>query len=566
MPDFSAGQPIGPTQIQELQTKLESMCESLQENATRVFCAPVDTGIMSNEDCYELPSELYDENSINTGVEDKKLFSLTIDPNLRYTSNDDTTNTVDEGTGNTTQSSSSNYNANSEYRIRIFCGSQQIYSTGYISSNEIRSLQYITDCPRDDQIQICVDTRVVGGPSYVFTNLSTVKICGFVLCVAEIERDLSGLYKPPPFDPNCCHGREALCLASQNLDAICDSLIAERDQLVQCQTVEINDDGSVLLIGNTTGQTDYVVFGSVQICVRNNNPDTDYALNVDPVIGCQSDSVACLGISQEIRRSSNDGGDGPLVCLTVPVSACGSCPAGEDIYAGLTVDEICAQDIVNVQATSGLEIVSIRQTYCAWVFTEADISTLPDASDVNLGNCLLDTDLIPLATKCDQLEEFVNDRVPPNCTSRDLGQFEAVSGQDYIMQPAQAWPPPTPPPRPNPDPPPLKKWNVSLVACADVFRFDFGQPSTINATLTISVKCGGTVLATETVSWLAFQIGGTEIDQVIDTEERCLTINQCVECPIDEDLSICVESFVDTNFAPNIPNNAEVLTASMFCF
>ena len=544
MINFAAGQPIGPTQIQAIESKINSLCEALEGDFTTVSCVPVG-GNLRDGACLAVGNAFFDSTVNNSQFFDKKLISLSVDPSIIFTTNSE------DSAGRVVS-----------YRLVIKCNDDQIFATNFSESEEPFSVLTSRDCPRDGAITICFEVRESGG--FIPTNNTNVDICGFVLCIADVSAALTGVFKPPVISEGCCGGsREALCLAAQNLNAIRNSLLANRDQFVTCKQVQINGDGSSILASNIATQSEFVVFGMAIVCVRNTEENIDYQLTVNPVVGCEQNLVTCLDSSISVPR--NSGGQGEIVCLRVPVSACGSCPAGSDIYAGLTVDSRCEEDVVNISAGTGLEIVSVVQVYCAWIFGRSDISALPDEFDFALGSCVFDEDLAPMQESCEALEKFIDGRTPPNCTYRDLGTFQAALNNQYVIQAAQPWPPINDPT--NPDPVPTKKWNVSINACSffsNAVRTAILNSGSADAVIMIEVYCGGTVVASATESWQVYQIGGNEVEAIRDFTSRCVTINRCIECDIDQDLSIVASGQVNTNLVNPIGIN--VYQASMFCF
>lgn len=556
MVDFSAGAPLA-TNIQMAYDKIDGICDQLGDQYTFVGCAPIVTTLDLSDDCIDLANPLATEFP-QPSIEDKKIIVLSVQPGLGFTiSGSEDGNPPDPW-----------------WRLIITCAKKDIindapvytdeitlYSSGQIFSDEPETQSYFGDCPRDHVIRVCLEQGVSGGDISSRPD-SRIELCGFVICVGDVDRISTGIFKAPPLPAGCCYTREDLCLISQNLDAICRSLIVNRDQLATCQQQSLTTPGSVLLAGNVATQTEYIVTGFVEVCVTNTDADRDWVVSLRPLVGCSSDRSQCSTRIVTVRRETS-------VCIRVPVNACGTCPAGESIYAGLIVENICDPDESSLFLTNGIELDSVEQDYCAWLFTRSDVSALPQPTELSLGTCLTADKLLPVQEKCEALDEFMAARTPTNCTRRNLGAFLASNADEYVIQPALPWPPITTPPTTGPAP--VKKWNLYLKACIDVDRSDIFTQATIRATanIRIEVKCGGAVIATASNSRLVYQVGGSageDRDQILDFGILCVDINQCVECDIDQDLSFCVfGELVEDNFT-NTQLPIQVTSAKMFCF
>lgn len=551
MIDFSAGQPLGPTQVQQLFEKINRMCDGLSDTLSTVRCDPVNSELSNNE-CLELPNPLGASNENNAGIIDQKILLLTIVPSL----------------GVNLSGRESDGNPTPTFKLNVKCGGVEIYAGQTTTNPNPTTLQIQAMCPRDQDLEICVETGLIGANQFTTAD-STVSVCGALICVGEVKRENTGLFKIPDIPAGCCYGREAIMLAAQNVCAIGQELVRNRDQLSTLETLDISGTGNGVLAANLPSQTEYLVVGQIEVCYRNTNRFFPFTLTVNPGVGCASSPADCLGYSQYVPES--DGFMNPVRCLVVPVIACGVCPPGEDILAGLTLDQECIQDQVAIEGGVGLEIVSVEQKYCAWLFSRADVSSIPPVLDFNLSRCLTDAALLPLQEKCETVESFLESRRGQNLTVRDIGPSSGLSGTlSGGLQQALAWPPPTPPPRPVPDPPPVKAWTVTINACIfynqaleNLIREIRFQ--NVLGYLLLEIRCGSDVVATVgPTEWVIKLFDGQDEQGITTYDEQCLVFSGCIECAIDQGLTYRITA--NTTGALNEPLGIDVTQASMFCF
>ena len=534
MVNFSAGQPIGPTAIQDIFANIEGLCDQLGQEYGRIQCEEI-SGTIDNNECIEIPNPLASKLENNSGIVDQKIIAFALYPNIIYTA-----------------STSENQFATSlSWTVSIKCGGNVVY-TDSGSSNSLRLVQAHIDCPRNDVIEICFDASATG--SFGAQVSASARYCGVVLCAGNETRTLTGLFKPPPLPEGCCYGREHLYLASQNLDALCRSLLSNRAQYAYCVQGESTEIDSLVVSANLPADTQYFVWGDVFICYRNDSQDSDWSIKVDPFIGCDSSNSECIGLDEVVPKSREEGNDvGITQCRTIPVITCGSCPAGESITAGLTYDAECDPEVPTAVGSGRVVITSVRQKYCVWLFSDVQIDGLPPATDLVLGSCLTDGSLLPLQEKYEALKSIISELSFVNVTRRNIGPLSGAGPQDWLFQSAQPWPPAFPLPRPVPeDPPPTKKWNMDVRVCSALSDANIALVKTIqNAVgiLKFEIKCGSTVLIERETSWQMHRVGGSDFDQYEDLRVKCLSFSDCIECAIDEEIRVCVEFSINRVFA-----------------
>ena len=567
--NLAAGQPIGPTAIQDIFENINGLCDLLGREYGRVQCDEI-TGTIDNGECIELPNPLASTTENNSGIIDQKIIAFAFYPNVALPQiGDNQSQTVSASNGVFGGSSLTALDANlvpvamsaadsippanssDLWTLTIKCGGNVVYADSG-SSNLLRLVQAQIECPRNDKIEICFESRAAGNSAV--QAASNARYCGVMLCAGNEKRTLTGLFKPPPLPEGCCYGREHLYLASQNLDALCRSLLTNRTQNVRCVQGELNQIDSLIVEANIPTDTQYFVWGEVYICFRNDSQDSDWSITVDPFVGCESNNSECLGLYEKVPKSREEGNDiGIPQCRTIPIITCGSCPAGESITAGLIYDAECDAAVATAVGSGQVVITSVRQKYCVWLFSDVEIDTLPPATDLALGSCLTDVALLPVQEKYEAIKRVITALPTVNVTTRNIGPLSGLGQQDWLFQAAQPWPPAFPLPRPIPeDPVPRKKWNIDVRVCSSLSNANIALIRSLQSaigTLIFEVKCGSTVIVKREMSWQMYQVGGSDYDQYEDLTTKCLSFADCIECEIDQEIRITAEFSINRFFA-----------------
>ena len=569
MVNFAAGQSIGPTAINQLQDNIAALCDQLGEEYGRVQCNEI-SGVIDNGECVEIPNPLASNLENNAGIIDQKIIALSFQPNVSYVLPDGPAGIPSSTNGSVNSTANTGTSPTGlTWTLSVKCGGNVVHLDSG-SSNGMRLIQAHIDCPRNDEIEICFDAVVVGG--FGGQLVASAKYCGVVLCAGSEKRTLDGLFKPPPIPEGCCYSREHLYLASQNLDALCTSLLTDRSQYAYCVQGTSDEIDSIVVAANLPAETQYFVWGEIFICYRNDSQDTDWTISVDPFIGCESSNAQCLGFSAAVPRTQTDSSIGFVQCTSIPVVTCGSCPAGESITAGLTYDEECAQEVPTAVGSGRVVITSVSQKYCIWLFSDVQIDGLPPATDLVLGSCMTDAALLPLQEKYEALKATISDLDFVNLTRRNIGPLSGEGPQDWLFQSAQPWPPAAPLPRPIPDLAPPKKWNLDVRVCSaftDLSRQRADSMQSAAGVLKLQVKCGDTIIVDRETSWIIQQFGGSDLDQVRDFGTRCLSFSDCIECAIDEEIRICAEFSIYNSlfgFSFDSTSVVDLQVAKAFCF
>ena len=554
MVNFAAGQPIGPTQIKELTDNIQSLCDQLGQEYGRIECEEI-SGTIENNACVELPNPLASTVENNSGIVDEKIIAFAFYPNVSYT---------------VSSSDDNQYPTSLSWTLTIKCGGNVVY-TDSGSSNGLRLIQAHIDCPRNDTLEICFESSISG--SFAAQLVSSARFCGVVLCAGNETRSLDGLFKPPAIPDGCCYGRESLLLASQNLDSLCRSLLTDRSQYSYCVQGESTEIDSMIVAANLPADTQFFAWGEVFICYRNDSQDSDWLITVDPFVGCESSSAECIGLSQVVPRSREEGNSiGIAQCSTIPIIACGSCPAGETISAGLTYDAECEPEVPTAVGSAQITITSVRQKYCVWLFSDTQIDSLPAETDLTLGSCITDVALLPVQEKYEALQLVIDGLSFSNLTRRNIGPLSGEGPQNWLFQAAQPWPPAFPLPRPIPDPAPPKKWNIDVLVCSaytDLNRLQIQPINKVIGTLKLEVFCGGDPIVSRETSWLIQQFGGSDNSQYSDFGTKCLSFSDCVECAIDEEITVVAEFSINRFFVSSTLlayGVVDLKIAKAFCF
>ena len=551
MVNFAAGQPIGPKAIKELQDKIRFLCETLGREYGRVQCDEI-TGTIDNGECIEVPNPLASTTENNSGIVDQKVIAFAFYPNVAFPQlGDNQSQTVTASSGvfggssltaldsglvpvaMGTVDSIPPASSSSLWTVTIKCGGNVVY-TDSGSSNSLRLIQAHIDCPRNDKIEICFESRAAGNSAV--QAASNARYCGVVLCAGNEVRTLTGLFKPPEIPEGCCYGREHLYLASQNLDALCRSLLSNRTQYVYCVQGESTEIDSIIVAANLPVDTQYFVWGEIFICYRNDSQDVDWTITVDPFVGCESSNSQCLGLYEVVPHREEGNDIGYARCSTIPIITCGSCPAGESITAGLTYDAECSPEVATAVGSGRVVITSVRQKYCVWLFSDVEIDGLPPATDLVLGKCATDVRLLPMQEKCEELEEVIVGLPSANLTTRNIGPLSGLGQQDWLFQAAEPWQ--------GAGPAPPKKWNIDVRVCSSLSNGNISLIRSLQNAIGIlkfEIKCGNTVLIERETTWQMYRIGGSDFDQYEDLGDRCLSFADCIECDIDQDIRICAE-------------------------
>ena len=409
---------------------------------------------------------------------------------------------------------------------------------------------------RSDEIEICMTYRVSGVTFYPATGTGTVRVCGAIVCVGSQSRSVSGYFNPGTIDPECCYGREALYLAAQNADKLCTAYANNGDQSVECYEVNSTGDGNIIIAGALTSNAEFLISGSMQVCYRATSSSAGGDLTIRPVLGCGNETYECFDTSVFVERANQGDPYGRTLCVTIPIDICGNCDIGDSIFAGLSTEVQCNEEPIPGTSAQFVEIISITQEYCVWLFNDFNTDSLPSVGGFKMGRCLTDSAIAPVFDKINQLSAFASNRVPITYQSFSVPSTETQSN-DVLIKPAESWPPSSDPT--NTGPVPVKKWriNIDVLPC-------FTNEGTANteetriALATAQLTCGGTLALEDSRRWTFTASGGV---QLCGSPMR---ITGCVTCPIDQELRLLMDiDLVVGFFAPLTKFTYE---AKAFCF
>lgn len=416
----------------------------------------------------------------------------------------------------------------STYRIDIRCDGVTVDSKDRFDAvGDI--IMSTFSCPPSSEIEICiVSTFIATGFNSSIRALRTFSACGSLVCLSQASGadDTSGLFLPGPLPEGCKYGREALHLALQNLDAL-QGIFSQYGQVPSAQALDFNDLDDHVVLSSVSGDTPYLVIGSVYLCARNDTTRTQ-SITVRPRVVCGIQVDNCLVRTLEIPPRES-GTQGPTRCIRVPVVSCGICPAGSDIITAVRPQVACDEDVVQVNPGSIVDIVTERQSYCVYTFEpqQNEFSERPRAS---LGNCPTVETFASIQTIIDELLSVCSSISPNNVTDF---QDEGVAA---IGTPVQLVAPFTPPP---PALPGTRTWFITATAFASGPQLSINQvPVTpTEVEVTMQILCGGVVAQESSQRWRIIDAGSSSVNSYFRT--RTLPpISGCVRCRSDEAIEI----------------------------
>lgn len=514
---INEGDCVDTDYINDLLENLRFLEECSQTNNQQFACKQIvaeESGSIrvaaSTETCFDLQS-----------------LSGTVNPNTGSVSEQKMLFFTRQTTSSVNISDSSNGVVRPTRTARILCNGQTIKT---ISAQEMSgSFAAIPfQCPTNSDIQLCFDSQlmVVSGQPGLVSGTQTIKICASLICITETENSaLSGFFLPPEIDAGCCMGREAIHLAIKNTSAL-RSAFSEFGQVPSCQTYEFPDQDDHVLENTAPTVMDFLVLGTLTVCGQNNSTTSTASLTASPVITCGNDRINCVSVELEIPKAS----DGPRTrCLSVPVLACGQCQPGESLTASIRSQFQCNEEASQVVEGVQAGIVSVNQEYCVFKFRRFE-TDFGDALNGTLGKCI-DVELLQnINTSLNAINAICENPTPINLTTRDISGIGG-NGETVILQQAQPWPPLNDPTNTNPIP--IKKWYLigTVRPCASgIGGLNLEDTRVVAGEATI--MCGGTVIDSATSTWTLTSSGSSQ---------RCgptLSFRQCIECPIDQDLTI----------------------------
>lgn len=431
--------------------------------------------------------------------------------------------------------------------ITILCDGQII---GQVADSE-GIIPFCFDCPRTAKIEICVESTVVANSIFAF-GTATMDFCGSLICITETSNGSIPSFFNPRIDTSCCYGREAIHLAMQNLEGLRGSL-NQFGQIPSCISQAFEDDADHVLLSNATTNAEFLVVGTIEVCVENDRGDQDSLLRVTPRISCAGNDQDCLTKLFTVRNGDSvDTGRAGVQCFSVPVVSCGICPAGSSLIVGVRERIDCDESAPALASALG-RVISVEQHYCVYTFERAqnDFATPLNRS---IGKCLSLDNLNQISSAMDQLNQICESQSNIELTFRDISGF-TDGAQNIEIQEALPWPPTNDPN--NTDSVPVKKWFFVGNLTYELDTSQGNNESASNITVMLNVLCGGVEVATGTSDPIFNQGGGR-----ISGE---LHLNQCIECPIDEPIEINITA-IRQGVITTIASQQYDYSAKIFCF
>lgn len=401
-----------------------------------------------------------------------------------------------------------------ELNFSIRCGEREIVN----DASSFAAGHAIYLCDPGEQVSFCIDpTSSVSGFSDLGGDV-ILSMCGSVLTFKNIATSPKSFYVPCKVDPDCCYGSDALFLIKQNLNALCESF-SYGGQFIDSNVQTYADGDAHILDASFQDDTIWVVQGSISICIENtapapenNNTRRFVEYTITPRIGCGGEGAACADRTFRIY-------DGEKRCLQIPIQACGTCGAGDELIVSFSEIEICDDSDGSVAINvNRLQVTSIEQSYCVTRITR--ISNQFDLISRDM-TCLTNELAEDINTKAQKLFDAACEIREPDCSTFEECKA-GVSGDDFLVKPGD----------------PMGTGTTTyfitgyIQFCA---RFTNGNN---NANTQIEsgfeIKCGGNVVYSELGRRWTFTSNGTTI-------QRCVTaeISRCVICDDVDDLIIC---------------------------
>jgi hypothetical protein len=527
--------------IQVIFNNLDLIANNARLTSNQVTCSMVQETIPAStqEQCIEIPQPS------DSGVGDqRKLFLFRVSRDIELIVSD---------------SANENLLPSIELDVNVKCNGVQI---GSINDSAFGSLLcFVDQCPANSLIEICASYRLIGNQTgFPVRATGSVSVCGPIVCIGQSTSDISGYYNPG-YNEGCCYDRKALLLAAQNATALCNSLSTNGDQSMECFTVNETSGDNIVLAGNLASDAEVLIAGSMRVCFRSTSSSVDGTLFIRPVIGCGNDELTCYDRSIRVPRAPQGSPFGPTLCTTLPIYACASCLTGDDIAAGLTTEATCETESISGTGTNLVDIVSIEQNYCVWLFNDVDTSSLNNGSGSNFARCLTLSFFQSLYAKINTLCEFASSRQPINLQDFNFQsqEFDTPPSGNYGNTISLVSGSPT-----TEVPVPIKKYHL-IVNVQPCFTFFGGlnQEDVRQYTSTAQLTCGGVPVAgaNASTSW-QFTSSGFVI--------RCgrtMEISGCIDCPVDQDLAVEITTVRAGGQGVGNPSQIRYTVSSKgFCF
>ena len=413
------------------------------------------------------------------------------------------------------------------------------------------------ECESQDTITICARNTAAHPSIPNITGVKSIEFCGAIVCISTATVNaIRGVFKPP-INPACCFGRESLHLALQNLFAL-RSALSGFGQIPACQSFDFADPDDHVLLPDALAKTDFLLVGYVEICAINNSAAFSSQINASVSVSCGGQSLPCLSQSETIPAAEKGGFNPSSACLRVPVVSCGTCEVGDSLIVGSRRQVICSE-LPSQVVGNDTTVLSVEQHFCVYTF-ESLQNDFGDGLNRTIGRCI--TAQVPqqINQSLALLEGVCATTMPINLTTRRQADASKGTSATLLIQEALPWPPAAPLPRPVPDPPPIKKWFASAKVRAATTAANFGGDLFLDAILTVSITCGGAVVATNSIRWDV--VRNSTYDR-----ERTICVDSCVECPIDQPLeaTFSIQTIGNVTRPEVVPDNL-TYEATAFCF
>ena len=410
---------------------------------------------------------------------------------------------------------------------KVFCDGVEVATLP--GNNRIETACFA--CSTLSEIEICVETNARNPTaSGTVVGTATVTLCGALVCVGEVSGAGLQNYFMPPYKPCGKYDRMFLHAVLQNL-RLFSSVFANFGQVPSCADFTFPDADDHVVLFNSPATTEYLVLGSVTVCARNTYTETNGRVFISPRASCAEDSVDCN--RRTLSLPAADEGNGPgadVLCLTVPVVFCGTCPPGTTLQVGFDSRIDCEGEESGLGTPgNGVEIVSVEQNYCTFLF-QRTANEFSASLPTGLPKCVPLETFQAISTAMQEVDAACENLRP---IDPDVQESDGVAGAGDVVTiaAAQPWPPVNDPL--NTDPPPIKKrWLDLTVRACFTANISSDNSGGVRLRGEASVLCGGVELKSE--------FGEVPLTETFLTRPRCvdITIQCCVECPIDEDLTI----------------------------
>lgn len=400
-------------------------------------------------------------------------------------------------------------------------------------------------CLEGALIELCFISTATTPKIPVVNGTTTFTFCGSMTCIKEVQDIISANLFIPPFHECGSYGRDAIHFLRKALTSLSD-IFANFGQVASCNTISFDDDEEHTLLSNVASTTEYLILGSATVCASNNT-NIPIVISAFPRVTCENEETICLFKRSSIGPSQ-DGEPPQSGCVVSPVIACGVCPPGGSLVAGLTPRVDCGEEPAQIVSVSST-LTSVKQEYCIFAFERAS-NAIEGSFAEGLGRCIETRDIEELVAAMRAINDACESQRPVNIDAIEESGQNGGDGSSFVIRPPTTW-------NPADGPAPVKKWYVSGTAAACFSQFPVGQneEQVRYALGRFTVYCGADALFLGQVRW---QYSGSGRRQLCGFP---MNFSGCRECPIDEEIRIEFESLLPPNPIDNF-----TFSIKMFCY